>query len=134
MESQGACPLGPLAASPLRPLAARPLVPLAAFPLGPPGGNPLEPLAASLLVPLAARPLVPLAAGPLGPPGGSPLEPLQEYTLREMVGTVKAAGAAAQRKAADACEAGGRADVRQALYADGAGPLAGGTAHVRVLR
>jgi hypothetical protein len=93
--------------------------------LGSQGACPLVPLAASLLVPLAGR--------TLGPPGGSPLEPLQEFTLPAMVGTVKAAWAAAQREAADACEAGGRAHVRQALYADGAGPLAGGTAHVRVL-
>ncbi len=93
----------------------------------------MEPLISSLLGPLATCPLGPLAARPLGPPGGSPLEPLQEFTLPAMVGTVKAARGAAQRKAADACKAGGRADVRQALYADGAGPLAGGTAHVRVL-
>jgi hypothetical protein len=98
-------------------------------------GDPFPgPLATFPLVPLAAGPLRPLAARPLGLPGGSPPEPLQEFTLRAMVGTIKAAGAAAQRKAADACEAGGRAHVRQALYADGVGPLAGGTAHVRVLR
>jgi hypothetical protein len=112
---------------------ARPLGPLAARPLGPLASSLPVPLATCLLGPLAARLLGPLAGRTLGPPGGNPLEPLQEFTLRMMVGTVKAARAAAQRKAADACEAGGRADVRQTLYADGAGPLAGGTAHVRVL-